>query len=231
MTAKNGILLSVLLLFSMLSQAQTIEVIVEEMVSLKPVDYSYVVTFDSPDNDVWEGLDLDEEEEYNEEEGEDLTLDEPDLEEIEAVLEQQKFKFTRVEGESSLFGNSSEALRVAVDSERELKRLETLLEAYDNISGFVESANFEPVSNHHAALYPKMLEAAKKEAGIIASSAQRSLGMILSVEELGKTEDPFSSLMGMYGNLFRKMGMNKELGLDATVRTVEVKLLVRFELK
>lgn len=234
MKTKNGILLSTLLLFSVLVQAQTIEVVVEETVSLKPIDYSYVVTFESPGGNIWDGLDYPEEEEYveeEEEEGEDLALDVPDLEEIESILEQQKFTFERIENESSLFGNSGEALRVNVSSEKELKRLETLLESYENISGFVESANFEPVSNYHETLYPKMIAAAKKEAGILASSAERTLGMIVSVQELGKVEDVLASLMGMYGNLFRKMGMNKEFGIDATVRTVEMKLLVRFELK
>lgn len=232
MTSKNTKLLSLFFFFSALVQAQTLEVIVEETVSLKPVNYSYVVTFESPADDLWDLSEFEEEyDEEEEEEGEDLTLDEPDLEEIESILEKEKFTFERIENELSLFGGSGEALRVKVPSEADLKRLETMFEAYEKISGFVESAEFEPVTNYHATMYPKMIEAAKKEAGILASSAQRTLGLILSVQEVGKADDALSSLMGMYGNLLRKMGMSKELGIDPAEQTVEMKLLVRFELK
>lgn len=214
--------------FAFYGSAQTIEVIVEETVELKPVELTYIVKLDNPIG-LWGDFDFEEEEEEKE-----INIDQINFDELGDILKKKGYSFEKIEhaSQSILLDSDTEpAYKLIFKSTDEVKKLEAELAEYDDVEGFIEEARFEQVSDYYASIFPKMMENARKKAELIASSSQLTLGSILAVEELGGGGGEMSELIEWYGSFIKKMGVWKELGADNTVETAKIQLKVRFGLK
>lgn len=220
--------------------AQTVEVIAEKRVQLKPVDFVYFIPVSNPFSDLEMAMeDLEDLEEMDEEEDEEGEEEEPEvgisqeedskMEDLMMTLEQQKFKAERSAGEQSIYGEI-EAIRVFLTNETDLEKLQKLLETFDISNGFVEEAHFEDKSVHFEVVYPELLEKAKKEAAILAKLSGKTLGAVLAIQEVQEQSDPFDSLMRNYMNNFRKTGLMRDMGFDPMVQEVEFRFMFRFAL-
>ncbi len=223
------LLLPLILAFSSTLNAQTVEVLVEEIVELKPVEITYIIRLSNPYEDLLGTFgDL-------EEEGDrDIKLDEPNMEDLERMLEKKKYTFEKIDykGSSLLdLGSEGPALKVMLKSVEEMKTLESLFTDYENVESFMSDARYEPLSNYHDTVYPSLLKAAEEKATIIATASKKSLGSIVSVEEIGGSSGEMNDLFSMYSNMFRSVRMADKLGIDRTKEEKKVQLRVKFELK
>jgi hypothetical protein len=230
MERKSLWMLVMAVMWSVASFAQTIEVHVEEKITLQAVEFNYLITFGSPMDELSEALEnLSVDEEENE--GEDLELDEPNLEELEMTLEQQKFNVRRVDHTEDLFSGESEALEVTLKTKSELDRLEKLLDTFDELDGYISSVTYEDPDKYFESAYPKLIQKAQNEAAILASASGRTLGAVLAIHEVGHENDAWSSLFDNYAKMLGKFRLFKEMGSNALTQDVELKFMVRFELK
>ena len=208
---------------------QTIEVVVEDEVKVAATSFTYEISFGGGLSDLMRGLSMDDDE------GEDLDLSVLTADELQDLLDKEKFKYS-ITGESNYEISDSEELKklnVHLVNVKELERLYDLLKDVGEIEGSIIGAEFEPISKKYGELYGRMAADARSEAEVIAKSLGKQAGEVVSIREVDNAENnPFGDLFNQYSKMMKRLSMGSLFPSgDPLYKTIPVKVIYTFELK
>jgi len=205
------------------SQSGFIEVEVSDVVLLKATSFEYAVTIG---NDYSYGMpDIDTvATDYNEDinEAKQKANQKMRLNELETFLKQKKYNYSslsesnlEVKGLSQSIYGSAEGYKVKVASLDQLKKLIGEIKEMNNINGSILDTTFEDGATYDTVLLKKLIDKAKSEAQLIASSTNQVLGKIIEVKEMKEAENSNLNFMDM----IMKLSVKSKLLLNQDVPT------------
>lgn len=193
--------------------ANSIQVEISETVNLKVTEYVYEISneklsstspFDFDFSDAYD----DDDDEYDEDYENEITKPVPlTIPQISKALQGAKFQGTVVskakydvkagqDADEAKFDN--QVIQVRVTSLDELKRLSKFVVDLKVAYGELTEVNFEEINNQYEVLYPKMMEAAKKKASLMASTSGKKVGNVIQIAEGVSGQSLFGDAMDEY---------------------------------
>lgn len=233
--------------------SNTIQVSVSENVELAAVEYVYTVAnhgFDIGDiySDLYDFDDYEDDDEeynyeYNEEDNEYETIRRKriSVSEIAVILQKAKFSCTIIDDsnyevdasmdEEDAGNEPQQLIEIRVKSREELKRLSAEVAKIEDAYGQITDVLFEELSTKYDAIYPKLMEAAKQKAKVLALAANKSLGNVVQIEEGSGETSIFGSQWESY--MERIMSLREIFGGEKVEhsKNVTVSITYVFELK
>jgi hypothetical protein len=151
---------------------------------------------------------------------------------IQRILVQNNFAPKPAGGSAFRLPNASDsAISIQLTSEAELERLYSVLKKIPGITGRVSNAKFESIDAYKSAAFQRLYERARYDAQLLAGISDGSIGKLISVQEL--SSNSMADMMADYSKTMMKSEVFSGLfgAENPLIRTVERKLLFRFELK
>jgi hypothetical protein len=172
---------------------RTIEIIGTDTIYLKPLEFTYQVSVGEQNN--FPAFVMGQK-------GKD-TMTVTTASEIRELLQKNRFAFE--EGQESGYTinknmNNDPVFSIKLSSISELKRLFSSIKELKGISGSIKEIKYEDPALYKTEMYKHLYSTAVEDANLIAGIAGKSLGQIISIEEIN---GPFDSLP--FGNLINDM--------------------------
>ncbi len=209
--------------YSFGQEAKTLEIVGSDTIELKPLEFIYQVSAG---------------EQYNlsafvgSQKGKD-TLPSTTSDEIRTFLEKNKFIFE----ESQEFGytlnknrSNEPVFLVKLNSITELKRLFESIKGLKGISGSIKEIKYEDPSIYKTEIYKHLYSSAVADANLIAGIAGKSLGQIISIEEIKGPFDNFP-LGNLINDMFNKSPLAGLINMNHDFQRQFIrKLVFKFQL-
>lgn len=217
----------------------SIQVEISESVELKVTEYVYEVSSEKLGGSTPFDFDFDDDfddENYEEELTKPIPLT---ISQIFKALEGARFKVSVVKkGKYDIKAGQdaddvkydNEVIEVRVSSLDELKRLSKFVFELDVAYGELKDVSFEEIENQYETLFPKMMQAAKEKASLIAATSGKKVGDVIQISEGVSGPSLYGDEMGEYFE--RAMAITGSLWKEdvPTSKKKKVKLTYVFEL-
>lgn len=206
-----------------------ITVIVNETVELEATSFVYEVKMGGSFSSLFESfgsMEDDYEEDYSE-----LDFNEVSFEELQEILNKNKFTYTL--SESVNFDIKStpakESVLVNIIDIKELGRLKETLIDLEGISGSIKEVKYEDISSKYESINKSLLENAKTQASAMLNGTGKSLGSVFSIDQVEESKDMLDGFWGEY----QKKIMSSAFGMgndNQLVKKVDISYRYSFEL-
>jgi hypothetical protein len=219
------VLFSIALNYDLSAQIErSIEVIASDTVFLKPTEFIYEVGVD--EQQIFRMPNINKEEMD--------TVAPISLAQLAALLTKNNFTFWETPQRGYTINEnlgSKSVFDVRLNSEEQLKRLFDAIKNLKRVSGMIKEIKYESISAFQAEMDKRLYSAAVHEADLLASAAHRSVGQLISIEELkGILDNSFIA-----DEISNKINFSAVMGLfssstDAYKKKVIKRLLFKFQL-
>jgi hypothetical protein len=156
---------------------KTIEIIATDTVYLNPIEFIYQIGTIAQSNFNVRFMDNSKTD----------TLPATSVADIKVLLSKNNFTFEETQQNGYTINansNTDPVLLLKLYSEGEVKKLFNLIKTLNKITGTLIDVKYESIATYKPRMYTHLCSAATEEANLLASAAHRSVGQIISIEEL-----------------------------------------------
>ena len=210
------IIIFVVCSFQLFSQQnRSLEIIVSDSIMLKPIGFTYSITYEEVKKIVVNPFQDNSE---SDDTGEKPTATETNKKEkpdIEKILKQNNINYTLQKNIDYSIGKpgssmslssvesqlSSPTYIIKLKSKDELEKLNQIFSSTEGITGKITNVDYESPENYKKDLFNKLFIKAKNEANLLASATDSKLGKLISVTEVKEEWSFFRDLLDKFGSL------------------------------
>jgi hypothetical protein len=207
---------------SFAQQNNVIEVIASDTIELKPLEFDYQVGIGEQNNLRYM---------IGKQEPETTVLATPA--DLRALLSKNNFPFEEVTPNLYVVNTNQKndlAFVVKLHSLGELKRFYNSVQSLKGINGMIKDIQYESIELYKNEMYKSLYAKAAEDAKLMANAAGKSIGSVISIEELKGPLDNLG-LGDLWSEIFNKNPLSAMLGLSPTLdKRVIRKMVFKFQL-